>query len=133
MRSTFIFCEYYKLSKKKSLSLTWVIIVQQIVFLPRLGEVGPVVDEVAGDVPVAGPVPQWRAEGLPEHILQVVSVVCSHPAGVGQHQTPHAVGLGEQVGVRPAASANSLVGRNRGEPRRMVTNATDEDTEDSRA
>ena len=90
-------------------------------------------DDVAGDVPVPGPVPQWRAEGLPEHILQLVSVVRSHPAGVGQHQTPQAVGLGEQVGVRPAASANPLVGRNRGEPRRMVTNATDEDTEGSRA
>ena len=97
-------------------------------FLPSLGKVGPVGDQVAGDVPVTGPVRQWSGEWFPEHILQVVRVVRSYPAGVGQHQTPHAVGLGEQVGVCTATSANSLGGTKKPRRKQMVTMATDEET-----
>lgn len=65
--------------------------------IPRFGEVGPVGDHVSGDVPVARPVAQRSAEGLPKDVLQVVSVVRPHPTGVGRCDAPHTVGLGEEV------------------------------------
>ena len=70
--------------------------------LPGLGKVGPVGNHVARKVTVARPVAQPTAEGFPKHELQVVSMVCSHPAGVRFSQTAQAVGLWEQVGVGTA-------------------------------
>ena len=79
-----------------------------VVYVPSLGEVGPVGDEVFGNVTVAGPVAQGCGEGLPEQVLQVVSMVSTHPAGVGTQQASHAVWLREQVGV---GTAGSLMGQ----------------------
>ena len=63
--------------------------------IPSSGKVGPVGNHVAGDVTVARPVCQWRAERLSEHVLQVIRMVGSHPAGVGSAYAAHTVGLGE--------------------------------------
>lgn len=71
--------------------------------IPSSGEVGPVGDHVARDVPVARPVPQWCGKRLSEHILQVISVVGSHPAGVGPANAAQTVGLRKQVGVGTAS------------------------------
>ncbi len=80
--------------------------------IPSSGEVGPVGDHVARDIAVARPVSQWCGERLSEHVLQVISVVSPHPAGVGCGNAPHSVGLREEVGV---GTASSLVrkGKNR--------------------
>lgn len=61
--------------------------------IPSFGKVGPVVNHVAREVAMAGPVPQWCGERLSEHVLQVISVVGSHPAGVGHDEAAHTVGL----------------------------------------
>ena len=73
-------------------------------FIPSFGEVGPVGDHVARDVTVARPVPQRCGERLSEHVLQVISVVGSHPAGVGPTNATHTVGLREEVRVGTASS-----------------------------
>ena len=67
-------------------------------FSPGPSEVGPEGEEVACEVPLGVPVGRGRGEGLPEHVLQVVSVVRPHPAGVGFPWTHHQAGLREQVG-----------------------------------
>ena len=67
--------------------------------IPSFGEVGPVGDYVARDVAVTRPVCQWCGERLSEHILQVISMVSSHPAGVGSTNASHTIGLREEVGV----------------------------------
>ena len=48
---------------------------------------------------MAGPVCQGRCEGLAEHILQVISMVSLHPAGVRLDYPSHAAGLRKEVGV----------------------------------
>lgn len=53
--------------------------------LPSLGEVGPVSDHVFGDSTMFGQVGQRSGERLSKHILQVVSVVSPHPAGIYRH------------------------------------------------
>lgn len=60
-----------------------------------MGKVGPVGDHIAGDVTVARPVPQRGAEGLSKHVLEVIGVVGSHPAGVRPGDAAHTVGLRE--------------------------------------
>ena len=72
--------------------------------LPCFGEVGPISDNVARDVTVAGPVRQWCGERLSEKVLQIISVVGSHPAGVGPGNAAHTAGLREEVGVGPSGS-----------------------------
>lgn len=53
--------------------------------LPSLGEVGPVSDHVFGDSTMSGKVAQGSGERLSKHILQVVSMVSPHPAGIERH------------------------------------------------
>ncbi len=71
--------------------------------IPRSSKVGPVGDHVAGKVTVTIPVPKWCGERLSEHILQVISVVSSHPAGVGPGKAGHTIGLREVVGEGKAS------------------------------
>lgn len=63
--------------------------------LPISGKIGPVGDQGLGDSPVLGPVGQGDGEGLPKDVLDVVTVVGPHPAGVERHPR----GMGEQVAV----------------------------------
>lgn len=61
--------------------------------IPSSGKVGPVGNHVARDITVAGPVAQWCGERLSEDILQVISMISSHPAGIGSANATHTVGL----------------------------------------
>lgn len=63
--------------------------------LPSPGEVGPVCDHVPGQVSVSGEVDEWCGVGLSEQVLQVLSVLCLHPAWEPGDPSLH----GEQVGV----------------------------------
>lgn len=72
-----------------------------MVFIPRLGKVGPVGDHVSRQVPMFRPVPQRRGERLSKDVLQVIGVISAQPGfGVGS-QT---VGLREQVRVGATSS-----------------------------
>ena len=68
-------------------------------FLPGPGKVGPEGDEVAWEVSLGVPVRFGGGEGLPEHVLQVVSVVRPNPGVVGSTWTNQQAGLWQQVGV----------------------------------
>lgn len=52
---------------------------------------------------MARPVAQRCGEWLSEHILQIISVVGSHPAGVRLKKASHTIGLREKVGVGTAS------------------------------
>lgn len=51
---------------------------------------------------MARPVAQWCGERLSEHILQIISMVGSHPVGVRLEKASHTIGLREKVGVGTA-------------------------------
>lgn len=78
-----------------------------IFLLPSFGKVSPVGDHVSREVTVTRPVSQRSGEWFSKHILQVVGVVCSHPAGVGFGDTAHSVWLRKDVGIRFSCSVEA--------------------------
>lgn len=87
--------------------------------LPGPGEVGPVRDHVPRQVPVSGEVDQRAGEGFTEQVLQVLCVLCLHPARESWDTSLHVEQVGEGMGstkghttenrryilVKPAAAA----------------------------
>ena len=57
---------------------------------------------------MAGPVAKGSGKRFSKHVLQVISMVSTHPAWVGTQQATHAVRLREQVRV---GTAGSLMGQ----------------------
>lgn len=50
---------------------------------PSSGKIGPVGNHVARQVPVTVPISRWSGEGFAKDVLQVISVVSTHPVMVG--------------------------------------------------
>lgn len=65
--------------------------------IPSPGKVGPVCNHIAGQVSVSGEVDQWGGVGFTKQVLQVLSMLCFHPARESWDTSLHVEQIGEST------------------------------------